>query len=532
MTQLDIQVEKRCPGAILRQQSELIPNNLFLSFNRRSYSYKDSAQIVHSISSAFQELGINENDAVGIMLPNSSEFVFSWLACSTIGALAVPINPTYKSDLLDYLFKDSGIKGLVIEKSLLPELNLLPIETLQKLEWIAIVGGVDDSVLTKSISKQLDFQHLQNKEPLRKFPNIDFRRPNCVIYTSGTTGPSKGVVLSNAALLAGSLTFIEIVDLKHDDVVLTPLPLFHGIASRQGVFACLIQGAHLVLEERFSASNFWRQVVEARATIAHTMFNIPAMLKAQPISPYERQHNLRAMYNASHDEEFEKRFNVSLLEAYGLIETAITIYSPFSEKKWGSCGKIHREWEARLVDDMDFPVPTGETGELLLRPKSPWLFMDGYLNKPSATLGSLQNLWFHTGDYLRQDHEGFFYFSGRKKERIRRRGENISAWEIEKVVSEHPDVELCAAMGYPSEVGDDDVRLAVQLCHGASVKPSLLMDWLQERLPPFMLPRYIEFHVDLPLTPTKKVQKNKLIDSGLLPTAWDREKAGYSITKK
>jgi crotonobetaine/carnitine-CoA ligase len=262
------------------------------------------------------------------------------------------------------------------------------------------------------------------------------------------------------------------------------------------------------------------------------MFSIPAMLKAQPVSVLERKHKLRLMYNASHDRAFEERFGVPLLEAYGLIETGITIYSPYGERRWGSCGRIHRDWEAVLVDDNDVPVAAGEAGELLLRPKAPWVMMDGYLNKPEATLRALRNLWFHTGDFLVQDADGYFAFAGRQKERIRRRGENISAWEIERIVYGHPDIELCAAIGHPAEVGDDDVRLALTVKGGKSLSPEQLMDWLNDRMPAFMLPRYIDILDKMPLTPTEKVRKSALLEAGLGPAAWDRVQAGYLVGRK
>jgi crotonobetaine/carnitine-CoA ligase len=349
------------------------------------------------------------------------------------------------------------------------------------------------------------------------------------MYTSGTTGPSKGVIIPNGHFFASAMVFLRALGLTRDDILFTPLPLFHGLASRLGVLPCLMMGAQVVIARRFSASSFWEQVCAANATVAHTIFSIPPMLKAQPPSPFERRHRLRAMYNSNYDAEFEARFNVQVVEAYGLTETGLTIYTEWPDRRPGSCGKADRDWEAEIVDDAGMPLPPRETGELVCRPKLEHIMMQGYLNKPAETLASIRDGWFHTGDYAYRDAEGYIYFSGRKKERIRRRGENISAWEIEKVVNAHPQVAESAAVAHPSPLGEDDVRLVIVPSPGAKPDAVEFMRWLEERLPPLMVPRYLEFVSEMPRTPSNKVEKYKLIADGLAPHAWDRERAGYKL---
>jgi crotonobetaine/carnitine-CoA ligase len=319
--------------------------------------------------------------------------------------------------------------------------------------------------------------------------------------------------------------------INRDDVLFTPLPLFHGLASRLGALPALLAGAHVVIAEKFSATQFWRQVIDCGATIGHTIFTIPPILKAQPPSPLDRAHRLRAMYNANTDPEFEARFNVRLVEAYGLTETGLTIYSPWPERREGSCGRAHADWEIELVDDNGLPVAAGEIGELVCRPRLPSIMMAGYLNKPEETLRTTRDLWFHCGDYARRDADGWFYFSGRKKERIRRRGENVSGFEVERIVGMHPDIAEVAAVAYPAEAGEDDIRCVIIRRSGATLAPAELMDWLQPRMPYFMLPRYIEFVDDMPRTPSAKIEKYKLVEAGLSGAAWDREKAGYRIAR-
>jgi crotonobetaine/carnitine-CoA ligase len=304
------------------------------------------------------------------------------------------------------------------------------------------------------------------------------------------------------------------------------------MASRLGVLPALMVGARVVMVEKFSGSRFWQQVTECNATVAHTLFTIPPILKAQEPGPYDRSHSLRAMYNAHYDAEFERRFNVRLVEAYGMTETGLVIGTAYPERREGSSGRVVDEWEAAVVDENDFRVPPGEVGEIVLRPKLPSVMMKGYLNKPQATLETMRNLWFHTGDYAYRDEDGYFYFAQRKKEHIRRRGENISSEHIEGIILGHPDVAECAALPHPAPGGEDDVRVLLVLRQGAGINPESLMDWLKGRMPFFMMPRYLEFVDEIPKTPTEKVLKVKLIEKGLSAGVWDREAAGYRIEKK
>jgi len=519
-----IDYPERLIHRLLARQVATRPARIFLADSRRTLSYAATADSVARVAAGLRQAGVQAGDRVALMLPNGIEFVLFWMACARLSATSIFINPDYTGEMVDYVFGDAQPCGLVTHASVVPNLQSRTDTALAGLRWICTLEEPgpwhDRRVLAPEAF--FDAAPLDDAEA----PEGDPSAPNCVVYTSGTTGPSKGAVLSSAALLAGACTFVELAELTADDILFTPLPLFHGLASRQGVMGCLIAGARAHIGERFSASRFWAQARAAGATLAHTMFNIPAMLKAQPADPQERDHTLRLMYNANFDEAFETRFGVPLLESYGLVETGITIYAPCSRRVPGSCGRLHPDWEARIVGPDGLALPDGQSGELWLRPRRPGLFMSGYLNKPLATLEACRDFWFHTGDFLYRDSGGNFYFAGRQKERIRRRGENISAWEIERVAAEHDDVRLCAAIGHPAEVGDDDVRLVLTLKAGATLAPEALHQWLGQRLPRFMVPRYIEIVEHLPLTPTEKVRKNEVIAAGLGPTAWDAEAGG------
>ena len=527
----NLPLERRVLGPILAERALTEGDRPYMTVDGRTRSFRETDAEARALARGLRDLGVRSQEPVAMLLPNGGAFVISWYACAVIGAIFVPINPSYTGYMLDYILKDSGTRSLIVDRTLAPQLLSVPVETLKKLDWVAVVGGLEDLVLHDGPGRYVDYADLLLAQGGNPEQACTFRDIQSVMYTSGTTGPSKGVVIPNGHFFASSCTFLRALGLHRDDVLFTPLPLFHGLASRLGVLPALMVGAHVVIAERFSASQFWRQAAECGATVGHTIFTIPAILKAQPPSEWDRAHRMRAMYNANSDPDFETRFNVRLVEAYGLTETGLTIYTPWPERREGSCGKAHEDWEIALVDDEGLAVNDGETGELVARPKLPSIMMEGYLNKPEETLRTMRNLWFHTGDYAKRDADGYFYFTGRKKERIRRRGENISGFEVERIVGMHPDIAEVAAVPHPAEEGEDDVRCVIIRRADSTLTPENLLDWLQPRMPHFMLPRYVEFVADMPRTPSAKIEKYKLVAQGLSEAAWDRETAGYRLAR-
>lgn len=522
-------IRERVLGPILRRAADTGGDRPYLTIAGHRYSFRDTEGRVRAIARGLAALGIAKGDRVALMLPNCAEFIFTWYACCLRGAAMVPINPTYKGYMLEAVLADAGCRGLVIDRSLVAALQTAAEEHRRALQWVAVVGGRQRLDLPTGPCEYLAFDELIQEAGAEPELACDFRDIQSVMYTSGTTGPSKGVLISNAHFFSSACVFLRALAFGPDDVLFTPLPLFHGLASRLGVLPALMVGAHAVVGDRFSGSRFWQQVCEAEATVAHTLFTIPPLLKTQMAGPYDRAHRLRAMYNAHHDQEFEERFNVRLVEAYGLTETGLCVYTPYPERRYGAAGRPHEDFEIRIVDDMDFELPPGRTGEIVVRPKRPFIMMQGYLNKPAETLEAWRNLWFHTGDVARMDEDGYLYFVDRKKERIRRRGENVSSYDVEQGVMAHPAVAACAAVPHPAEAGEDDIRILVILHAGETLTAPALMDWLVGRLPAFMLPRYIEFVDDLPRSPTAKVEKYKLAEQGLGTAVWDREASGYRL---
>jgi crotonobetaine/carnitine-CoA ligase len=515
-------LERRTLGWILAHRAAADAQRPYMTVGGKTYSFADTAARVRSLARGLAAHGIGRSDFLAMMLPNCAEFVLTWFATVLRAAAMVPINPQYRGFLLDAPLRETKTRGLVIHRSLVDALATIDPGVRNGLEWVAVVGGTDGLVLPAGV-KAIAFEQLFDNAGGDPEVETTYRDIHSVMYTSGTTGPSKGVLISNGQFFSSACVFLRTVALTHEDVLYTPLPLFHGLASRLGVLPAMMVGAHVVIGERFSGSQFWQQAAACGASVGHTIFSIPPVLKAQAPGPQDRAHRLRCMYNANYDAEFEQRFNVRLCEAYGLTETGLCVFTDYPERRPGSAGRVHEDFEAQIVDEFDNPLPAGEPGEIVLRPKKPYIMMQGYLDKPADTVAAWRNLWFHTGDIGRQDADGYFYFLDRKKDRIRRRGENVSSWDIENFVIAHPAVAECVALPHPAPAGEDDIRVVAALKPGETVTPQELARWLETRMPKFMLPRYIEFVPALPRNPTSKVEKYKLVARGLGASAFDRE---------
>ncbi|WP_213958809.1 MULTISPECIES: AMP-binding protein [unclassified Variovorax] len=509
--------EDRVLGRVLATRALVSGNNPFLTVDGRTWSFAEVHQISQAVARGLRSAGVRRGEPVMVMLDNSAEFILAWFAIALLDAVTVPVNTAYTGDLLAYVAQDAGARVAVTSTTLAGAFAALAParrgalatlivcgdgarpEGIHCLDWAAVAATPGPPVVSQAGPDDMAF----------------------ICYTSGTTGPSKGVMLPNSLAFQTVQTFVNAVGMRADDKVFSPLPLFHGMSRSMATLPALALGAQVHLAPRFSATTFWDDVRVSGATISTTIFTIPPVLKRRDPSPRDRDHRVRVMFNAHHDLEFEERFNVRLVEAHGMTEVGLTIYTHFPERKLGTCGQPGAEWEVRLVDENDGPVPAGVPGELLLRPRVPGVLMQGYVNKPQATLDSYRGLWFRTGDLMRCDDEGWYTYAGRKKERIRRRGENISAYEVESMAAQHPALIECAVLGVPAGDGEDDVYLVAAMREAPALTPSTLHAWLAERLPRFMVPRYIEFRAALPKTGSAKIERHVLMQTVPAIDAWD-----------
>lgn len=511
--------ELRHTSALLERQLRERPDSPFLTIEGATYSFRQAHEQVMRVASGLAGLGVKEGCRVGVMLPNVAAFVFVWLAACHLGATIVAINPQFRGALADNALGSTECSVVVLHAASADVLASVATPVRERIKAViaadAPTVGRDGAVSLAALASCGAAAGPSARGDLRSIHTISF--------TSGSTGPSKGVLITTNQALDSACTYVHATRLTSNDTLYTPFAFFHGMSTRLGVLPALIVGAHVVVAERFSASRYWQEASLCGATVGQTLPPMTAMLKALPPGPADNSHRLTRMYNSRADEEFERRFGVHLVEAYGMTEMGLPIYTGYPDRRAGAAGKLHPEWEMAIVDEQDEPVAAGEPGELVFRPRTPWLISPGYVGRPEATVESTRNLWFHSGDIGRQDEDGYIYFIDRRKERIRRLGENISSFDVESLVSSHPDVRECAALAYPAAVGEDDVRIVVVAAAGSQLNGRALYDWLTGAMPRYMLPRYIEFAASLPRTPTNKIEKFQLKEAGLGADVWDRD---------
>jgi carnitine-CoA ligase len=346
---------------------------------------------------------------------------------------------------------------------------------------------------------------------------VAFHDLQAIMYTSGTTGTSKGVLVTHALALTCAQDSLDFLD-RRGKTAYCPLPLYHAAGLWDGVFSALLSGSPLVITDRFHVSRFWDDVRDFHAQVGLGVFSmIPMLLKQEP-TDRDTDHPLETFYmgKSALDSALYQRFGVRSVECYTSTEVGIATGSPYGQWRAGSCGQVNgARYELDVVDELDVPVGCGEPGELVARARQPYIITGGYYHDPDATTHSFRNLWFHTGDRVWRDSDGYFYFLDRMKDAIRRRGENISAFDVECEVNLHPAVLECAAYGVPSELEEDDVKLAVVLRQGNRLNTAELLEFCEKRLPRYMVPRHVEFLDDLPRTATDKIAKYRLrVESG------------------
>lgn len=506
---------ERTLPAMLRHAAGRHRERPLLSVAGTSWTHREAADAAARRASALRAAGVSRGERVALMCGNRVEFLETFLGCGWIGAVSVPINCASMGPQIEYFLANSGARLLVIEAPFVERLDSADLSrTALQAIWVVggtatgvepAVGGVACTVWPAGESA-IEPEAVQPGDAL------------AILYTSGTTGPAKGVICPQAQFHWWGVHSARVLGVGADDVLCTTLPLFH-INALNTFAQALLAGARVVFEVRFSASGFWAAMRAAEATVVYLLGAMVPILLAQPAGEGERAHRVRIGLGpgvpAAAGEAFHARTGVTLLEGYGSTETNFAISTAPDSPRRGVMGWLRPGFDARVVDEHDVEVAAGEAGELLLRADEPFAFSSGYFGMPDKTVESWRNLWFHTGDRVVRDADGAFRFVDRLKDAIRRRGENISSFEVEQVLLGHPDVASVAVYPVRSELAEDEVMAALVLREGAKVEPAELAGFCRVRLPYFAVPRYIEFMDELPRTENGKVQKFRLRERGV-----------------
>ena len=487
----------------------------------RALSYGALQDEALALAGGLAGLGLAEGEAVLLMLDNHLDFVVAWCALALTGRVEVPVNTAYKGSILAHVAHNSGARAIVIEAHYLPLLAEVA-ERVPRLERVIVRGDPAGAALPPN-------WRLSRWEELRG-PRAAIVKAEPwqligIMYTSGTTGPSKGVRVTQAHAY-GYASPAVIGRAQADDVSLVTLPLFHIGGQWAGVYNSLIAGGSSVVLPRFSATSYWDDVRHYGCTYTLMLGAMANFLFQQPPSDADRRHTMRQVLMVPvmpQLDAFRERFGIGeVATAYGLTEGSTVLVAPLGQARPNAVGLPRGDFEVRLVDEHDVEVPRGKAGELVIRTRDPWSVMDGYHEMPEATVNVWRNQWLHTGDAFRIDDDGQWVFIDRMKDAMRRRGENVSSFEVEREIMEHPAVLEVAVVGVPSAATEDDILACVVVRPGMQLDPAELLAFLDRRLPYFMVPRYVECLDALPKTPTEKIRKQALRERGVTPAAFDR----------
>ncbi len=531
---------------ILRRRAQEHPDRDYLKFAGGPWvSYGEVNARANRVANALIARGVGRGESVSVMLPNCEEFLPVWYGILKAGAVMSSINTAYKGDFLSWTINLVEARKLIIADAYLDRLDLIKDE-LPLLEHVIVLQqgaqeGPDPALPWEPLAALME---ASDAEPDVPHSWTDDAR---IMFTSGTTGRSKGVIKQNAADYFSARGLLEVVSATAgkpveslaEDTFFSCLPLFHSNAQVLSGYPALVAGGRVAYVERFSSSQFWQQVIDAEATIFNSIGAVSYFIWNIPPSDLDRAHRVHTCFAAPAPrdiyEQFQERFGVKFIEGYGLTETGMATYmDPTRPPVPGSMGTANPGYEVTIVEPgTDKPLPPETPGEIVVDMKIPNIVMRAYYGMPEKTAEDFRNLKLHTGDLGRMDANGYFYFMDRVKDYIRRRGENVSSMEVERQVAGHPQIKEAAAIGVKAGEGasSEDEIMIVCIPEGERPDPAELTQWLAERMPYFMVPRYIRFVDALPKTPTERVQKVKLREEGITADTFDREAAGIQVKR-
>jgi crotonobetaine/carnitine-CoA ligase len=509
-------------AGLLESQADALGDRPFLHFEDRIVSFRDLNRLVNRAANGLAALGVKSGVGVSIMMPNSPEWLFVYFATQKLGAYAVPVNIALKGEGLRHIIDHSDTSVLVCHPDYAEAIQAIS-DQLPKLK-ATIVNTSEAPADWQRPASWRTLAEVMDTADENPRAQIDAEAISGLLYTSGTTGAPKGVV---SRYKAANIEGIRLLGgmLQADEVLYTCLPLFHANALFLTTVRALAMGLPMVLSRRFSASRFWDETRRYGVTTFNALGAMIPILMKQPERPNDADNPVRIVFSAACPAsvwaEFEKRFAVRIIEGYAAVDGAGFAIVNFGNAPKGSIGKPMTP--VRIVDDDGNDVPVGEPGELLFQVDDATRRKVEYYKNEEASNAKIRDGWLHTGDLVYADAEGSLYFVDRKSDSMRRRGENISSWEVERELNSHPAVLESAVFGVPSELGEDEVMAVVVLKEGERLTPEELVGYAEQRMAKFMVPRYVEFRDALPKTETHRIQKGSLKRDGVGPRTWDRE---------
>ncbi|MYA40631.1 MAG: ATP-dependent acyl-CoA ligase [Gemmatimonadetes bacterium] len=520
-------------ATVLAGRARTHADKFFVRFREADFTYADFDRHVRSLASGIRAHGIG--GVIPTLLPNCADAIALWFAANRAGAIWAPLNTGFRGIGLAHAVNLTGSRDLIVDRSLVDPL-LGAADDLEHVERL-FVRGLDAETSDALAQSDRRFTVLpfdavlcadDGAPPHSPSSPAD---PSLLIYTSGTTGASKACELSHRYALGQAAQLAWAARVRADDVIFCPYPVFHWDATIGTVGPALYLGATAVITERFSVSRFWADVRHYGVTVFDFMGATLTFIYNQDPREDDADNPARLGWGVpmpAFQTDFERRFGVRLVEGYGSTELGVIVFHDLDDTRPpppGSCGRCLPEFRLRIVDDDGRPLPPGSVGEIAARPAAAedrYLMMTGYYQMPEANREAFRDGWFHTGDLGRLDEAGNLYFEGRKKDAIRRRGENISAFEIEQVIESHPAVVEAAAYGVPSEFTEEDVALAVVVRDGHELGADEILEYCRGRMARYMVPDHVRFLDALPKTPTEKVSKRLLRDWHVPPAGSNR----------
>jgi carnitine-CoA ligase len=530
-------------GKVLAEQARARGDAPLIQFeDGPMHSYAQAHELGNRAGNGYAGIGVGFGDNVAVMLNNRLEYLWSWFGLSRIGGVLVGINTALKGTFLTHVLSNTKARVGLFEPEYLPWLADIE-DTVPDMQVVYVPGDVydpDNLPAFKRIQVRC-FDEIMAGGAEEIETDISYRDIGMIMFTSGTTGPSKGALMPHGHLYLFGLCMTEHMGMTPADIYYIPMPLFHAQGILMQFYATLITGGSAILARQFRATTWIDDIRKHKATLANLLGVMNDFVLRQPAKDADRDNNLRMVSAVPVTDEtlenLRSRFAIPKFnEIFGMTECNLPVCRPLDAPDEAGCsGKVWDKYFQVIIADpeTDEEVPLGEVGEILVRPKEPYCFMAGYNGMPERTVETWRNFWFHTGDAGRMDDRGYVWYIDRIKDTIRRRGENISSYEVEAVLLEHRAVKEAAAVAVKAEEGgEDEVLVCLILEDGAEPpRPEDLLDYCTPRMPYFAVPRYIEYVTEIPTTPTAKIQKHKLRDRGLSAATWDREAAGYKVRR-